>query len=174
MKPPALFAGLASSLFLSIAVAQETPPAKTPAPESSGDTTPHHPDEISQLLQEWAPPSDEPHASSSGDARGFLGHYLSTRPIAEVWMHYAARLGMTSPNNELRYEANCYTEQFPRLGPRATDGHASLIVKNIQFPGQAERESTLIRRERNGRVVTVFLASQGEQTFVSVMILPAR
>ena len=174
MKPPALFAGLAGLLFISIAGAQDSPPVKSPAPESSGDTTPHHPDEISQLLQEWAPPSDESRASSSGDARGFLGHYLSTKPLSEVWMHYAAKLGLTSPNGELRYEANCYTEQFPRTGPRATDGHASLTVKNIQFPGQTERASTLIRRERNGRVVTVFLASQGEQTFVSVTILPAR
>jgi hypothetical protein len=174
MKPPALFAGLASLLFISMAAAQDSQSVKSPTPESSVDTTPHHPDEISQLLQEWAPPSDEPHASGSGDARGFLGHYLSTKAISEVWMHYAAKLGLTSPNNELRYEANCYTEQFPRVGPRATDPHSSLIVKNIQFPGQTERESTLIRRERNGRVVTVFLASQGEQTFVSVMILPAR
>jgi hypothetical protein len=175
MKPSTLFAGALSILLISLAAGQESQPVKSPPPESTSDTTPHHPDEISQLLQEWAPPSDEPRASSSGDARGFLGHYLSTRPLSEVWMHYAAKLGLTSPNNgELRYEANCYTEQFPRTGPRPTDGHASLIVKNIQFPGQPERESTLIRRERNGRVITVFLASQGEQTFVSVMILPAR
>ena len=174
MKPSTLFAGALSILLISLAAGQESQPVKSPPPESTSDTTPHHPDEISQLLQEWAPPSDEPRASSSGDARGFLGHYLSAKPLSEVWMHYAAKLGLTSPNGELRYEANCYTEQFPRTGPRATDGHASLTVKNIQFPGQTERASTLIRRERNGRVVTVFLASQGEQTFVSVMILPAR
>jgi hypothetical protein len=49
----------------------------------------------------------------------------------------------------------------------------ALTIKNIQFPGQTERASTLIRREPNGRVITVFLASQGEQTFISVTIIPA-
>ena len=173
MKTTPLLLGAACFAAISIAAAQDAQPVKGAAPETPGETTPHHPDEISRLLQEWAPPTDEPHASSSGDERGFLGHYLSTKPLPEVWTHYATKLGMTAVNNELHYQANCYTEQFPRVGPRATDGHASLIVKNIQFPGQAERESTLIRRERNGRVVTVFLASQGEQTFVSVTIIPA-
>jgi hypothetical protein len=173
MKSTMLIPGVVAFLLISIAAAQDSKPEKSPAAESPGETTPHHPDEISELLQEWAPPTDEPHASSSGDARGFLGHYLSTKPLSEVWTHYATKLGMTSPKEELRYQANCYTEQFPKAGPRRSDGHASLTIKNIQFPGQTERESTLIRREPNGKVITVFLASQGEQTFVSVMILPA-
>jgi hypothetical protein len=159
-------------LLLSTAVAQDSQPVKNSSAESPGETTPHHPDEISQLLQEWAPPTDEPHASSSGDARGFLGHYLSTKPLSEVWTHYAAKLGMTAPNGELRYQANCYKEQFPKGGPRPSDGHVTLTIKNIQFPGQTEGASTLIRREPSGKVITVFLASQGEQTFVSVTIIP--
>ena len=171
MKTRPLFLGAVGFLTISLAVAQDAPPGKNPAAESPGETTPHHPDEISALLQEWAPPTDEAHASSSGDARGFLGHYLSTKPLREVWTHYATKLGMTSPN-ELRYQANCYVEQFPKAGPRPSDGHVALTIKNIQFPGQTEGASTLIRREPNGRVVTVFLASQGEQTFVSVMIVP--
>ena len=172
MKTTTLFLGAVSLLVISIAAGQDAPPVKSPAPEAAGETTPHHPDEISELLQEWAPPTDEPHASSSGDARGFLGHYLSTKPLSEVWTHYATKLGMTSPDNELRYQVNCYTEQFPRAGPRPSDGHAALTIKNIQFPGQTESASTLIRREPNGRVITVFLASQGEKTFISVMIIP--
>ena len=172
MKPTSLFLGIVSFLVISIAAGQDAQPVKSRASESSGETTPHHPDEISELLQEWAPPTDEPHASSSGDARGFLGHYLSTKPLSEVWAHYATKLGLTSPNKELQYQVNCYTEQFPRIGPRPSDGRADLTVKNIQFPGQTERASTLIRREPNGRVITVVLASQGEQTFISVMIIP--
>lgn len=174
-EPPAQFALclFAVSLLLnSIAVAEDSRPVKNQASDLSGETTPHHPDEISMLLQEWAPPTDEPHASSSGDTRGFLGHYLSTKPLPEVWTHYALKLGMTASNGEPPYQANCYIEQFPRAGPRPSDGHVVLTIKNIQFLGQTDRASTLIRREPNGRVITVFLASQGEQTFISIMIIP--
>jgi len=166
---PGIFATL---LLLPMAPAQEPQPARNPAAEP-GETTPHHPDEISRLVQEWAPPTDAPRASGSGDARGFLGHYLSNKPLPEVWVHYAAKLGMTAPDGELRYQANCYKEQFPKGGPRPSDGHVTLTIKNIQFPGETEGESTLIRREPSGRVITVFLASQGEKTFISVTIIPA-
>jgi len=161
-------------LFISMAEAQQ-PSATTPVPgaEPSTEVTPHHPDEITRLREEWTPPGEEPHASGSGDARGFLAHYLSTKPFPDVWTHYATRLGLTAtPGSELQYQPNFYTQLFPRVGPRASDGHATLTIKNIQFPDQTERGATLTRREPNGRTVTIFLASQGDRTFVSVMIVP--
>jgi len=173
MKTNAFILGAGTILLVSIAAAQDPQPPQNPAPDS--ETTPHHPDEISQLLQEWAPPSDEPHASSSGDARRFLGHYLSTKPISEVWMHYATKLGMTTPpNGEQPYQANFHLEQFPRAGPRPSDGHADLTIRNIQFSEQTERAATLIRREPNGKTITVFLASQGDHTFVFVTVVPVQ
>jgi hypothetical protein len=147
-------------------------PETTPATEP---TTPHHPDENSRLLQEWSPPSDESHASGSGDERGFLAHYLSTKPLAEVWAHYAAKLGLTPmPAADQAYQSNLYTQVFPPLGPRVTDGHATLTVKNVQFQNETERGATLTRREPSGRTIVVHLASQGDQTFVFVMVSPAR
>ena len=174
MKTTALIFGAGTLLVIFIAAAQDSQPPQNPAPGSESETTPHHPDEISRLLQEWAPPTDEPHASSSGDARRFIGHYLSTKPLSEVWTHYATKLGMTPPpDSEQPYKANFYAEQFPRMGPRLSDGHAALTIKNIQFPEQTERAATLIRREPNGKTTTVVLASQGEHTFVFVTVVPA-
>jgi hypothetical protein len=173
MKTTAFILGAGTFLLISVSVAQDSQPVPPAAPGSATEPTPHHPDEISQLLQEWAPPTDEAHASGSGDARRFLGHYLSTKSLPEVWTYYATKLGMTPPpTGDQPYQANFHTEQFPRAGPRPADGHASLTITNIQFPEQAERAATLIRREPNGKTTTVFLASQGEHTFVFVMVVP--
>jgi hypothetical protein len=173
MKTPALILGAGTFLLFLIAAAQDSQPPQNAAPGSESEATPHHPDEVSRLLQEWAPPSDEPHTSGSGDARRFIGQYLSTKPISEVWTHYATKLGMTpAPDDAQPYQANFYVEQFPRMGPRRSDGHAALTIKNIQFPEQTERAATLIRREPNGKTATVFLASQGEHTSVFVMVVP--
>ena len=161
-------------IFLAMARAQQ-PPATTPAPgvEPSTEVTPHHPDEISRLREEWTPPGEEPRASGSGDARGFLAHYLSTKPFPEVWTHYAAKLGLTpAPGSDLHYQPNSYTQVFPRLGPRVSDGHATLTIKNIQFPNETDCGATLTRQEPNGRTVTIFMASQGDRTFVSVLVAP--
>jgi hypothetical protein len=160
-------------LLAATALAQQ--PATTPSTgtEPPTEVTPHHPNEINRLRDEWTPPGDDSRASSSGDTRGFLAHYLSTKPFAEVWVHYATKLGMTTPSGgEPQYQPNAYTQLFPRIGPRVTDGRATLTIKNIQFPDQPERGATLTRREPTGRTITVFLASQGDRTFVSVMIVP--
>jgi hypothetical protein len=171
MKLTAVIPGAGILLLSLSAIAQDPQAAQNPASE----TTPHHPDENSQLLQEWAPPSDEPHASASGDPRRFLGNYLSTKPLPEVWTYYASKLGMTPPpNGEQPYPANLSLEQFPAAGPRPSDGHAALTIKNIQFPECTERAATLIRREPGGKTITVFLASQGEHTLVFVMIVPEK
>jgi hypothetical protein len=173
MKVIALILGAGAFLLVPLSVAQESPPTPPPVQGSTGETTPHHPDENSQLLQEWAPPTDEPHASGSGDARRFLGQYLSSKPLPEVWTYYATKLGMTPPpTGDQPYQANFQTEQFPRTGPRPADGHAALSIKNIQFPEQTERAATFMRREPNGKTISVFLASQGEHTFVFVMVVP--
>ncbi|HEY3899518.1 MAG TPA: hypothetical protein VGM54_12935 [Chthoniobacter sp.] len=171
-------ASLLGTLFLAgIALAQQpaTPPS-TPSPSVAAppiDVTPHHPNEIARLREEWTPPGEEPPASGSGDTRGFLAHYLSTKPFPEVWAHYATKLGMTTPSgSDPQYQPNAYTQLFPRIGPRVTDGRATLTIKNIQFPDHPERGATLTRREPSGRTITIFLASQGERTFVSVMIVP--
>ena len=162
--------------FVSVATAQQPPSPTTgsaPAIEPSTDVTPHHPDEISRLREEWTPPGEEPRVRGSGDTRGFVGQYLSTKPLAELWVYYATKLGMTAPaGSELKYQPNLSTEQFPRLGPLKTDGHATLTIRNIRFPDQTEAAATLTRREPSGQTVTVFLASQGEHTFVCVLIAP--
>jgi hypothetical protein len=165
---------LTGMLLLTCAAAAQQPATTAPAgAEPPAEVTPHHPDEIARLREEWTPPGEESRSSSSGDARGFLAHYLSTKPFPEVWAHYAAKLGMTtSPGSELQYQPNAFTQQFPRIGPRVTDGRATLTIKNVQFPEQAERGATLTRQEPTGRTITVFLASQGERTFVSVTIVP--
>ena len=154
-------------------IAQQPAPATSTGAEPPTEVTPHHPNELVRLREEWTPPGEDPHASGSGDPRGFLAHYLSSKPFAEVWAHYAMKLGMTTPTGgEPQYQPNAYTQLFPRIGPRVTDGRATLTIKNIQFPDQPERGATLTRREPNGRTTTVFLASQGDRTFVSVMIVP--
>jgi hypothetical protein len=161
-------------LFIGTALAQQ--PAAAPAApvaEPPTEVTPHHPNELVRLREEWAPPGGEPQASGAGDTRGLLAHYLSSKPFPEVWVHYAMKLGMTtSSGSEPQYQPNAYTQQFPRVGPQVTDGRATLTIKNVQFPDQTERGATLTRREPNGQTITVFLASQGERTFVSVMIVP--
>ena len=162
--------------FLATGTAQEPSPAKVPqtsAGEQSNEVTPHHADEIARFLQEWMPPGDDTLAISSEDSRSFLGHYSSTKPFAAIWVHYATKLGLTpAPNDNQAYKPNDYKQTFPRLGPRLTDGHATLTVKNLQFSSDAERVATFIRREPNGRVITIFLASQCEHTAVSVVITP--
>jgi hypothetical protein len=172
----AVLLGLA--LLHTTALAQQpTTSAATPAPgaEPLVDRTPHHPDELSRLREEWTPPGDDPQASGSGDARGFLAHYFSTKSLPDVWVHYATKLGLTArAGAELRYQPNANTQVFPRLGPRVTDGHATLTIKNIQFPNQTEGASTLIRQEPDGRTVTVCLASEGERTLVFVMVVPGK
>ena len=175
MKATASILGAGIPFLIFLASAQDSPPLQNPAQDPTPATTPHYPDEISRLLQEWTPPTDEPHANGSGDARRFLGNYLSTKPLAEVWTHYATKLGMTPPpKNEGAYQANFHTEQFPKLGPRVSDGRASLTIKNVQFADQPERSATLVRREPNGKMTTVFLASQGERTSVFVMVVPEK
>ena len=169
-----LTASLIGTLLLVGAVLAQQP-AATPASavEPPTEVTPHHPNELVRLREEWMPPGGEAQASGSGDTRGFLAHYLSTKPFSEVWVHYATKLGMTTPSGgEPQYQPNAYTQLFPRVGPRVTDGRATLTIKNIQFPDQAERGATLTRREPTGQTITIFLASQGERTFVSVMIVP--
>jgi hypothetical protein len=163
---------------LMIGDAQETQPQPSkgiPAPEvdPANATTPHHADEIARFLEEWMPPGEDTQSSSAGDPRGFLGHYLSTKPITEVWLFYATKLGMTPPpGSERPYNPNFYSQIFPRMGPRRTDGLATVTMKNVQFTKDSERAATLIRREPSGRVVTIFLTSAGEQTFVFVTIAP--
>ena len=116
MKTAVSIFAAATCVLKVFAIAQPPPSAvsnvpENPAPAAASEpATPHHPDENSQLLQEWAPPTDELHTSGSGDARGFLGHYLSTRPLSEVWTYYAGKLGMTpAPTNDQPYRANLYT-----------------------------------------------------------------
>lgn len=175
MKTTASILGAGTLLLIFMAAAQDSPVPQNPAPDPAGETTPHYPDEIARLLQNWTPPGDEPHASGSGDARRFVGYYLSSKPLPEVWTHYATKLGMTPPpDNAQPYQANFHTEQFPRTGPRPADGRASLTIKNVQFAGQTERAATLLRREPNGKTTTVFLASQGEHTSVVVMVVPEK
>ena len=157
---------------ISVSLAQESPTQSVepnPRMESIPGHTPHHPDEISRLLEEWTPPNEEANASGSGDERGFLGHFLTKKAFAEIWTHYAAKLGIKD-----EYRPNFSTQLFPRLGPKVTDGHATLTIKNTEFPDQTERASTLTRREPSGRTITVSLVSQGEHTFVFVMIAPVK
>ena len=174
--PAAVFIG---TLLFAVGAAGQQPAASTPSPPSGteplADRTPHHPDELSRLREEWTPPGEESQASGSGDARGFLAHYLSTKPLPEVWTHYASKLGLNSgPDEKPRYQPNANTQVFPRLGPRVSDGHATLTIKNIQFPNQTECAATLIRQEPSGRTITVCLASEGDHTLVFVMIVPAK
>jgi hypothetical protein len=167
---------LATLSVVNFASAQHPAPnsaTPTPSPEPPSEVTPHHPDELARLREDWTPPGDQPLASSSGDSRSFLAHYLSAKSFAEIWRHYALKLGAAAPaDGELPCAPNSYTQVFPRLGPRPTDGHATLTIKNVQFPEQTERGATLTRRDPNGRAITVFLATQGERTFVSVTIAP--
>ncbi len=165
MSRPALFAAALLALG-PLLPAQETPP-----PTETEAATPHHPDEYSRLLQEWAPPGEEPPASGSGDARGFLGHYLSEKPFPEVWTHYAAKLAVSA---SVKFQPNYFQQYFPRLGPLPADGRATVTVKNVQFPGETESTATLTRREPSGRTVTIFLASRANRTVIFVTVVPAK
>ena len=119
------------------------------------------PADADKVRDGWQPPAAKTLGSVTGKKLA-CAHYSTTKPLSEVWTHYAQKLGIKDHNPP--------PSSYSTSSRTSADASVETSVVSTRDHGAATRAVTLIRRA-GGQTIIIHLsvAASETETLVSVI-----
>jgi hypothetical protein len=145
------------------AALREGDPGSQGVPPSTNTWAPHELSRqvFAKISREWRPPQDK-NVSITGDERSFILVARSDKPFANVWVHYASKLGI-----EAAYHPNDRSSNTGQLQGRYINSNPKAAGVSL---GGSVATATLALQDASARSITVSLVEDGASTLVSVSV----